>query len=54
MTKGMAKVEYDSDSDEYVLLFPDDVIESVGWQIGDTLEWTENGDGSFTITKKSV
>lgn len=52
--KGTAIVKYDSDSDEYVLQFPDDVIESVRWQMGDTLEWTENGDGSFTITKKSV
>ena len=54
MISGMAKIEYDSDSDEYVLQFPDDIIKSVGWQSGDTLEWTENSNGSFTLSKKSV
>ena len=54
MLKGIATVEYDPDSDEYVLQFPDDIIESVGWQSGDTLEWTENSNGSFTLSKKSV
>ena len=54
MIKGTAIVRYDTNSDEWVLQFPDNVIESVGWAWGDTLEWTENSDGSFTITKKSV
>ena len=49
--KGIATVVYDSDSDEYVLQFPDDIIERVGWQSGDTLLWAENDDGSFTLSK---
>jgi len=51
MTKGIATVEYDSDSGEYVLQFSDDMIESVGWNPGDTLEWIENSNGSFTLSK---
>lgn len=54
MTKGIATVEYDPDSDEYVLQFTDGVIESLGWQPGDNLVWTENSNGSFTISKKLV
>lgn len=33
------------------ITFPDDLIEAVGWKIGDTLEWVDNNDGSFTLKK---
>lgn len=47
-------VEKDTDSDELILTFPDDLIEQMDWQIGDTLIWTDNQDGSWTLSKQSV
>lgn len=30
---------------------PDDFITVVGWKVGDTIEWVDNHDGSFTLNK---
>jgi len=32
-----------------VLTLPDEVISELGWQKGDTLEWIDNQDGSWTL-----
>jgi bifunctional DNA-binding transcriptional regulator/antitoxin component of YhaV-PrlF toxin-antitoxin module len=34
-----------------VLVFPDELCETLGWAEGDELEFVENNDGSFLITK---
>lgn len=39
------------DGDDVVLPFPDGLLESQGWQEGDTLEWIDNNDGSWTLRK---
>ena len=39
------------DGEDIVLPFPDGLLESVGWQEGDTLEWLDNEDGSWTLRK---
>ena len=36
---------------ETLLSFPDKLIKSVGWVEGDTLEWIDNKDGTFTLKK---
>lgn len=36
---------------EQFIEFPQEIIESTGWKEGDTLNWDENTDGSFTLTK---
>ena len=41
----------DSDTGELILQFPDELIEKMGWEIGDSLEWVEV-DGAWTIQKK--
>jgi len=28
------------------------VCESLGWKVGDTIEWIDNKDGSWTLRKK--
>jgi hypothetical protein len=43
-------VEVDSSGD-YILIFPDELIAKVDWQIGDSLEWLDQGDGSFILRK---
>lgn len=39
---------------ELYLEFPDEVMEEAGWKIGDTLNWSDNGDGSFSLTKRNT
>lgn len=36
---------------EYLITFPDDLVDKVGWAEGDTLEWIDNNDGSFSLKK---
>ena len=42
------------DSNELALKLPDTLCESQGWEIGDTLEWTDNNDGSWTLKKQDA
>ena len=34
-----------------VLTFPEDLMRKTGWQEGDSLDWIDNKDGSFTLKK---
>lgn len=36
---------------EQFIKFTDEEMQAVGWSLGDTIRWTENGDGSYTLTK---
>jgi hypothetical protein len=38
--------------DDYNITFPEDLLEQTGWKEGDTLQWIDQGDGSFKIIKK--
>jgi hypothetical protein len=49
--KWVVPVEVDSPSGEYFVTLPDDLIEKVGWQENDTLDWVDNGDGSWTLKR---
>jgi hypothetical protein len=47
-------VEEDPETGDAILQFPPDLLEATGWKEGDTLEWTDRGDGSWSLKKKSV
>jgi hypothetical protein len=47
-------VEEDTETGDAILQFPPDLLEQAGWKEGDTLEWTDRGDGSWSLEKKSV
>lgn len=38
------EVQEDENGDQYIVL-PDEVIEDLGWQEGDVLNWDVKGDG---------
>lgn len=42
----------DDGSGDLVLPLTDEIMESAGWQVGDTLEWIDNKDGTWSIKKK--
>ena len=39
-------------SDDGILTFTPELLEATGWKEGDTLEWIDNKDGSFSLIKK--
>ena len=43
-------IEIDSEGNYFITL-PDALIAQVGWNIGDTLEWLDQGDGSFILQR---
>lgn len=48
MTTYTLKICEDTDG-ELVLEFTDAMIAQLGWSIGDTVHWTDNGDGTWTL-----
>ena len=45
-----APVEVDSDGD-LILVFPDELLAAMDWNEGDTLLWTQNDDGTWTLKR---
>ena len=51
--KWVLEVQEDPDNpDELILQFPDEVMNQAGWKAGDTLIWTDMGDGSWSLSRK--
>lgn len=44
-------VEYNDDFDEYYITFPDEMIDRLGWEQGDVLEWIINKDGTVILQR---
>jgi hypothetical protein len=52
MTNWTVTVEEAEDgSGDLVLPLPQEMLDLQEWKEGDTLEWTDNGDGTWFITK---
>jgi hypothetical protein len=47
-------LEEDPETKDLVLPFTPDMLAQVGWDFGDIIEWHDNQNGSFTLTKKEV
>jgi len=43
--------EADDGSGDLILPLTDDIMDSAGWKIGDTLQWIDNKDGTWIIKK---
>lgn len=46
-------VEEDAETGELILPFTPEILEQLGWKEGDTLNWSDNGDGSWSLSKVS-
>jgi hypothetical protein len=51
MNSWTIKIEEDPETKELVLPLTDEILESVGWKVGDNLNWTDNKDGTWTLHK---
>lgn len=47
------QVQHDAESDCLFIELPKILLDKVGWGIGDNIEWTDNKNGSFLLTKES-
>lgn len=47
------QLETDENGD-LILPLSDELCAEAGWKIGDTIEWIDNGDGSWTMRKKEM
>ncbi len=45
------KLEEDAETGDLILPFTDDILQEAGWKEGDTLEWIDNKNGSWTLKK---
>lgn len=43
-----------TDDGEAFIQFPEETMAGLGWKEGDTVVWTDNKDGSFTLSKKDT
>lgn len=50
MSDYVTKIDYDEWGNT-VLILPLKMIEQLGWNENDSVSWTDNGDGSFTVKK---
>jgi len=44
-------VEAEDGSGDLVMPLPQDFLDQQGWREGDTLDWKDNEDGSWTLSK---
>ena len=51
VVKWQLPVETDGPSGEYFICFPDDLLEAANLKEGDQVNWVDNGDGSYTLSK---
>ena len=51
MAKWIRDVKHNPDTDEHYIELNDEILEGSGFKIGDSLKWTDNKDGSYTLAK---
>lgn len=51
--KYVLDVKENEDGEAFIEL-PPELCEAQGWKEGDNLDWTDNGDGSWTLSKKDT
>jgi bifunctional DNA-binding transcriptional regulator/antitoxin component of YhaV-PrlF toxin-antitoxin module len=49
--KAIVELQQDGDTGDLYFQLPEQVLNQVGWSEGDTLEWFDNGDNSWSIRK---
>lgn len=47
----MITLPVEQDDEGYFLTFTDDLLEQLGWSVGDVLNWDEQDDGTIIVTK---
>ena len=45
-------VDVQEDTEGHFIQFTEEMLEQTGWKIGDTLEWIDNKNGTWSIKRK--
>lgn len=45
-------LDYDNETGDVILPISDEMMKAAGWNLGDTVVWSKNDDGSWTLSKK--
>jgi hypothetical protein len=45
-------LEEDPETGELILPFTNEMLEGLGWKDGDTIEWVDNKDGTWSLVKQ--
>lgn len=45
-------LEDDPETGDLIMPLTDEILESAGWKEGDTLEWIDNENGTWSLRKK--
>ena len=51
--KWVLPVEVSDDLEDFVVTFPDDLLEAANLKEGDQVEWHDQGDGSYLLKKRN-
>ena len=54
MKSAVVKLVMDEETGDLVLPLDDEIFNETGWDIGDTLEWVDQKDGSWVLRKKEM
>ena len=54
MTSWTITLEEDPVTGELIMPFTPDMLAQVGWDFGDTIIWKDEGNGSWSLTKKET
>ena len=49
--KYTVKLAEDLETGDMYMPLPDEFLDELGWEEGDCLDWKDNGDGTFSLTK---
>ena len=52
--EGRWTVILEQEGDDLLLPIPDDLLTEAGWEIGDTIVWKDNGDGSWQLINMNL
>lgn len=44
-------LEQDPETGDLILPLPQELLDTQGWKEGDTLDWKDNGNGTWCLTK---
>jgi hypothetical protein len=47
-------IKADPETGEPYIEIPDDICDQLDFKVGDTILWTDNKDGSYTLSKSNV
>jgi hypothetical protein len=54
MNKWTIVLDTDPESGDLIMPIPDELMDKMNWQIGDTVIWTDNKDGTWVLSKKQA